>query len=52
MVATIDATGIKTPGTISGSAYSVAGTAGVSGSYTTADSKTVTVTQGLITAIV
>jgi hypothetical protein len=32
--------------------YSVGGTPGVSGTFTTADSKTVTVTNGIITAIV
>lgn len=32
--------------------YDVSGTAGVSGSFTTADSKTVTVTNGIITSIV
>jgi hypothetical protein len=43
---------ITAAGLIDGTAFSVAGTAGASGSYTTADSKTVTVTHGLITAIV
>jgi hypothetical protein len=44
---------ITAAGLIDATAYSVAGVAGVaSGSFTTADSKTVTVTHGLITAIV
>jgi hypothetical protein len=42
---------ITAAGLIDATAYSVAGTAGASGSYTTADSKTVTVVNGLITAI-
>jgi len=39
-------------GNIDGKAYSVNGAAGASGSFTTVDGKTVTVTNGLITAIV
>jgi hypothetical protein len=43
---------ITAAGVIDGTAFSVAGAAGASGSYTTADSKTVTVSHGLITSIV
>lgn len=39
-------------GTIDATSVTANGTAGVSGSFTTADSKTVTVTGGLITSIV
>ncbi len=39
-------------GTTNATAYRVGGTAGASGTFTTADSKTVTVTNGIITSIV
>lgn len=39
-------------GTINGTAYRVGGTAGASGTFTTADAKTVTVSNGIITSIV
>lgn len=43
---------LKTDDTFSSAGYSVGATAGVSGSFTTVDGKTVTVTSGIITAIV
>jgi hypothetical protein len=43
---------ITAAGLIDGTAFSVAGVAGASGTFTTADAHTVTVTHGLITAIV
>jgi hypothetical protein len=43
---------ITAAGLIDATAFSVAGVAGASGTYTTADAHTVTVTHGLITAIV
>jgi hypothetical protein len=43
---------ITAAGLIDGTAFSVAGTAGASGTFTSADSKTVTVSHGLITSIV
>lgn len=46
-VASIDANG-----KIDAQSYSVAGTSGASGTFTTADGKTVTVTNGIITSIV
>lgn len=43
--------GIDVTGNIDGDTYSVAGSAGADGSFTTVDGKTVTVTKGLITSI-
>jgi hypothetical protein len=43
---------IHTVGNMDAVSYSASGVAGASGTFTTADSKTVTVHQGLITAIV
>lgn len=43
---------ISDAGLLNTSAFSVAGTPGVDGSFTTVDSKTVTVTKGIITSIV
>lgn len=43
---------IDNAGKFNALSYSVNGTAGASGSFTTADAKTVTVTNGLITSIV
>ncbi len=45
-------TTLTTSGLITGSGFKAGSTAGVSGSFTTADLKTVTVVNGIITAIV
>lgn len=42
---------LKTDDTFDANAYKVGGTAGVSGSFTTTDGKTVTVTNGIVTSI-
>jgi hypothetical protein len=53
VVAGVGATAhILATGAIDGTAFSVAGVAGGSGTFTSADSKTVTVSHGLITSIV
>lgn len=46
-VATVDVNG-----TVNATSYSVDGTSGASGSFTTLDGKTVTVTDGIITSII
>jgi hypothetical protein len=43
---------LSVTGTVNATAYSVGGTAGVSGTFTTVDGKTVTVTNGIITSII
>ena len=48
----VPSTTLDVGGTIRGVAFNANGSAGASGTFTTADSKTVTVTSGIITAIV
>jgi len=48
----VDAGDSKFDANVDAATYSVAGAAGASGTFTTADAKTVTVTNGLITSIV
>jgi len=50
-VATVSTSGMTIVGFTDSTSYKVGGVAGASGSFTTSDSKTVTVTNGIITAI-